>query len=368
MNKAIKEITVFRRQIPLVSPYVLSFTTVKEIVTFVTVVKLEDDSEGIGESVPLPGYSEDTEQSILSTLGNALELADLHDTSSFLEKCRALPDSSAFAISSLSTAVEHAIEMIDRPRKLKIPLLAPLSSTINKRQLLENSRNLREAGFTVLKLKVGTDIFKDMESVECILSNVVDDSFKLRIDANQGYSFAEASQLFALVSESRNLQHIECVEQPLSIDNWTEHALLMKLFPNVPLMLDESIFNSKDIERAAEIGAKLVKLKLFKHAGLTEVKKLADYASTLDLEVVIGNGVSTDIGNLFEAFAYTRSKFLGASEGNGFCKIEAKCLENPPELQHGFLVWESKECSCNPIQLSTEFFANASKVLSYSRQ
>ena len=68
----------------------------------------------------------------------------------------------------------------------------------------------------------------------------------------------------------------------------------------VPIVLDESIYNEADIVRAARIGAYGVKLKLMKNFGIAETLSLARQARHLGLIVVFGNGVATDIGNLGE--------------------------------------------------------------------
>ena len=94
-------------------------------------------------------------------------------------------------------------------------------------------------------------------------------------------------------------------------------------FP-VPIMIDESIYGLEDIKKAKEIGAKYIKLKLCKFGGLKILEAALDYAKTLGLHVVFGNGVATDIANYYELNFYkkNKNKIFGATESVGFQKIK----------------------------------------------
>ena len=109
----------------------------------------------------------------------------------------------------------------------------------------------------------------------------------------------------------------------------------------VPLMLDESIYDEGDVERAAEVGASLVKLKLFKHDGIGHVVSMARRARSCGLGVVLGNGVATDVGNVAEAWAREQEPelFTGAGEGNGFVKLRRGMLRCPPRVEAGAMCW-----------------------------
>ena len=77
------------------------------------------------------------------------------------------------------------------------------------------------------------------------------------------------------------------------------------------------------MKRAAEVGARGIKLKLVKNLGPTETVRLANFARELGLLVVFGNGVATDVGNLAEflVLASAPDLFNAPSESSGCAKL-----------------------------------------------
>ncbi len=115
--------------------------------------------------------------------------------------------------------------------------------------------------------------------------------------------------------------------------------------PGFRFMLDESICDLDDLSRAADIGVQFVKLKLYKHAGISHTLQLAQEANRLGLRVVFGNGVSTDVGNMAEALLWScrPELFHGAFEGNGFAKLQRTVLDNPPIVADGCFQWSGSK-------------------------
>ena len=138
-----------------------------------------------------------------------------------------------------------------------------------------------------------------------------------------------------------NNRYIEYVEQPLDINAWDDCEKLLRQ-SEIAIMLDESISNEDDIRLAAKIGVSHIKLKLFKHGGISETGNLALIAKKLGLKVILGNGVSTDIGNIAEAYIYNmfRSQFEKTTEANGFTKCVFSLTNNPPKLTGNKLMWK----------------------------
>jgi L-alanine-DL-glutamate epimerase-like enolase superfamily enzyme len=120
------------------------------------------------------------------------------------------------------------------------------------------------------------------------------------------------------------LEFTELVEQPLPAVAWDEMKTLAAA-SRVPLMLDESIQRREDAERARETGCAWIKLKLCKQGGSLELIDLAEYARHVGLDVILGNGVATDIVNVLELDVCRRRPdlFRRASESNGFAKLRA---------------------------------------------
>ena len=108
-------------------------------------------------------------------------------------------------------------------------------------------------------------------------------------------------------------------------------------------MLDESIYTVNDVNRAAQVGCQWIKLKLCKQGGIDELLQLAKHAKSIGLKVVIGNGVATDVSNLLELWVYDRYRHLfdGASESNGFAKLQQPLVHTTLSVESGCAVWSS---------------------------
>jgi L-alanine-DL-glutamate epimerase-like enolase superfamily enzyme len=111
------------------------------------------------------------------------------------------------------------------------------------------------------------------------------------------------------------------LEQPCHAGDWDSLEAVSKV-TCVPLMLDESIYNETDIERAASIGASFVKLKLMKSISLTRLVRGLALIRELGMEPVLGNGVASDIGCWMEA-CVARTHISNAGEMNGFLRQSA---------------------------------------------
>lgn len=333
----LKNVQVHALEIPLKEPYELSFGTIREIQSCVFEVALENGRHAIAEAVALPGYGSETATEVLESMMDVAP--DLSGLSA--AEARSLTESrlgkDAFGRSAILTAIDLATAAFVPPKHVRIPLAAAITSG-NPDKMVTESRLLIQKGYSTIKVKIGADVAADIAGARRLLSELAGSAL-FRFDANKGYYYAQAER-FLLSLDRPGRESVDLVEQPLPVDQWEETARLAGLSP-VPIMLDESIYDADDICHAAQINVHLVKLKLFKHAGVTDVINLARVANSLGLGVILGNGVSTDIGNLIEAWVYTAPgiSFHGASEGNGFTKLSRQFLANPPREEGGHLIW-----------------------------
>lgn len=346
---------IFFAEIPLTTPYELSFVTVRKVESIVVRIELENGEIGYGEAVPLTGYSSETKDGLLKDISSVLpELIGLDSKMIETFLLKRLPHS-AFAVSALLVAKEMALGEITWPDSLEVPLLAPVSVTPKVETAINKAMDFYLEGFKTIKLKVGRNITNDCATVKFLLDELPDDTY-LRVDVNQAYKETEANQLLTEILNHPRWHLLELVEQPFGIDEWLLFERLVERFPDIPLMLDESILDDDDVYRAAGVGAKFVKLKLYKHKGMHGLIELARQAKDLDMQVVLGNGVSTDIGNLFEAVAFSeKGLFSGASEGNGFVKLKQNSLINPLTVEKGMLCWKN-DLSSHPCKVNHKIY------------
>lgn len=317
-------------KLPLLTPYKVSLMTMKEFDPFI--VELFDDrgNVGFGEALIAPGYTSETIEGSWAHCDHLLqEIVGL-----------AVDDAAAVVTPQIpagvgaASAVLAAIDMLAghpilaAAESFSVPLLAPLHAS--QEPALESEIEARLAdGFRTLKVKVGFAWKEDLERVRFIQS-CLRGRASLRLDANQGFSVADG-RAFATALDP---QGIELFEQPCHMDDWDGNAEVAAV-STVPIMLDESIYDVADIDRASAIeGVGFVKLKLKKIGSLEMLENALRRIRSHGLVPVLGDGVSAEIGCWMEA-CVARSTIDNAGEMNGFLKTRESLFETPLVFESG---------------------------------
>ncbi|MBW2149450.1 MAG: hypothetical protein JRI22_20835 [Deltaproteobacteria bacterium] len=302
----------------------------------------------MGEITPLPGYGPETPESVVRNL-HRLEKAMGDWKGPFLSFVRDLWWDAPFTASGIACAYETWLEDIETayflPLEKSIPLVA-LCEGNTAEECYRRAVELVEQGFRTLKMKIGIRGPSEEIGLVRAASKGAGLLCKLRLDANQALSMADAMFICGKIED---LENLELLEQPFKPDRWKEHEQLA-LFTSVPIMLDESIWNEDDVRRASDCGAYFVKLKLCKHLGMAGSRRLADYAESLGLAVVYGNGVQTSLGNHLEARIFLEKDLTRASESNGFLKPQYQPFDKGLKVEGGMLISKGLKCSHLPLQ------------------
>jgi o-succinylbenzoate synthase len=288
---------------------------------------------GWGEACPVLGYSPESPQQawhwMTQTLPTLLSLSEDAFKAQMFASMKQYP----FVVSAFYEAYSDLLrESHFYPNET---LLVPLIGTVNSLDPDEAPKmalELINRGYKTLKVKVGYEPESDAQRVNNIM-HAIEDKAKVRMDANQGYSLSEAIQFARRVS----LASVEYFEQPLHAMAWDDFSTLVTEQP-LPIMLDESIYGDEDIERASDIGGiAALKLKMSKSGGPQALAKQVQQCQQLGFDVVIGNGVATDLGCYHEGALYHHLKLTSAAEMNGFLKITERLLAPTMTIQNGNL-------------------------------
>ncbi|HEY6780732.1 MAG TPA: dipeptide epimerase, partial [Thermoleophilaceae bacterium] len=166
------------------------------------------------------------------------------------------------------------------------PVAPPTSFTIaiaNIEQTRERTR--RAAGFRALKLKLGGP--EDLERLRAVreLTDV-----PLRVDANEGWTLETAWELMPELIELG----VELIEQPFPAADLDSLAALCELRARPPIVLDESCHDLGDVADAARY-ADAINVKLAKAGGLREAVRMIHAARALDLRVMLGCMVESQL-------------------------------------------------------------------------
>lgn len=330
----------WRLALPLVRPYKLSFGPVAVFDTVFVRATLDDGRCGWGEATLLTGYTDETIDDTWACLTHLLQM--LRDTTVPERTARLGGLLAAFdgRRPFLATALRTAFEMAQgsallRPHAagpLRVPILGLLQGD-TPHALTAEAQALIDSGYTTLKVKVGLgDARTDARTVQWA-QHAVAGRATLRLDANQGYSVAQAIEFVRLVDPVG----IELFEQPCAAGDWAAHAAVAEVARDrgLPLMLDESIYSLHEIERTAREGsAAFVKVKLMKFESLARLDAALARIAELGLRPVLGNGVANELGCWMEACVATRH-LSNAGEMNGFLKPRQRLFTEPLALRDG---------------------------------
>src|SRR5699024_1238629 len=103
-------------------------------------------------------------------------------------------------------------------------------------------------GFSCIKLKIGAlDFQKELDLLAFIRSHFSKDQIELRVDANGGFTAAEALQKLNILSAF----DLHSIEQPIKQKQWEDMSALCEETP-LPIALDEEligVFHQKDKDR-----------------------------------------------------------------------------------------------------------------------
>lgn len=335
-DTVVERVDVHLLRVPLIRPYRLAFGDVVAFDTLLVELTDTHGRTGFGEATVLTGY---TEENIAGTWTLARQLADeLVDATgdAFATRIEDIRAAAPFTATSFMTA----FEMLERSPALafaeamRVPILALLHAS-DDRQVAEEFEVLLCGGYRTVKVKVGIAGEDDLARVRHI-QKVVAGRARIRIDANQAYGGEQAAAFLAALDP----QDIELFEQPCAAGDWRAHAIAARA-SRVPLMLDESIYDLDDIERAAaESVAAFIKVKLMKFCSLAKLTEAIRRIRELGMQPVLGNGVACDPGCWMEACIAARH-IDNAGEMNGYLKASGSLLANPPRFERGDMLIEA---------------------------
>ena len=147
-------------------------------------------------------------------------------------------------------------------------------------------KKIDENPWPVYKIKLGTP--EDIKIIRAIREKT---KARIRVDANAGWSMADALQLIVHLKEL----DVELIEQPLHKDDWESMKTLYNK-SEVPLIADESCVAENDVEKCRGYFHG-INIKLTKCGGITPALRMIKNARIFNLQVMIGCMNETTIGS-----------------------------------------------------------------------
>jgi len=156
--------------------------------------------------------------------------------------------------------------------------------------MAEKAGAFKLLGANILKVKLGKNATEDVERIKQIRRAVGPD-LKIRVDANQGWSYDDA--IFALKAIGE--YDIEFCEQPMrsGYDDLLPH--LMQHSP-VKIMADESVYDHHDARKQINSGScHYINIKMAKSGGIFEAKQIHDLAAERGIACMMGGMLESRI-------------------------------------------------------------------------
>jgi L-alanine-DL-glutamate epimerase-like enolase superfamily enzyme len=335
VSAALDRIEIHRLRVPLVVPYRLAFGPIKHFDTILVEIVDRNGCEGVGEATVLTGYTDET---IDGAWRAACEFADTlagaepRDVDRDIAR---LGERYPFTATAFGTALDmlRAHPALEERERVSVPLVGLLNAD-SEPAISTEVDALLATGFRTIKMKVGFDAERDAKRVR-IIQHVVGNRARIRLDANQGYT-AEQGVAFVRALDPAG---IELFEQPCAAGDWDANLAVARAAA-VPMMLDESIYGTPDIERASELrAASYIKVKLMKLVTIDRLEAAIARIRALGMKPVLGNGVACDVGCWMEACVAART-IDNAGEMNGFLKSRDRLFAQPLRFEDGAIVLE----------------------------
>jgi len=297
----IKKIEVFRADIPLKTPFVISLGTITELNQIIVKVSDEYGRVGWGEAAAsrrILGEDSETVKSAIDLLAPQL----IGECPLRMEKLVGLMDKTIYGNTAAKAGLETALHdlvgyIIEEPIWKYLggaregSLETDYTVTIDEPSVMaEKAKGLVEEGFMTIKVKVGQDPEVDVLRLAKIREAVGRDT-ALRIDANQGWSRQEAVYALQKMEELE----IQFAEQPIKAGD-IDGLKFVRNKVNVPVMADETVHSPKDaIDVIKKDATDYINIKLMKAGGFWKAKKIAAIAEASEVKCMIGSMVGTDI-------------------------------------------------------------------------
>lgn len=270
---------------------------------FVQVIT-EDGIKGYGEASPAPSFMGESGYTIAAVITNHIKNVLVGEDIFNISRIHHIMDRQI----SHNTAAKAAIDIAIHDavgKSMKMPVYKLLGGRFRDEIQLAWSVGLQSIdasveeamlkfneGYKEIKVKVGTDINKDIKLLKQ-LRKLLGPDIPMRIDANQGFSPADA----VLLMKSIGCGVIGTFEQPVSKWNINGLKYVKEHADGVKIMADESVScltNCKDI--LSLNAADSFNIKVGKVGGLYRACQIAAVAEAAGLKACAGSNTELGIG------------------------------------------------------------------------
>ena len=301
-EELIKSIEVKPLKVKLRDPFIISLGRLDYADNVVVKITTSNGIVGFGECSPFRSIHGETAETCLA-VGKILSEVFIGKNASQIEELVGLMDKAIFGNTSVKSAFDIALYDI-ASQQSGVPLFEFLGGkndkliqtdytvSINKAEkMAEDAKKILDAGYPVIKVKLGGTANDDIHRMKLIRA-AVGNEIPIRIDANQGWSKEDAIFILSELS-SMNIQHCE---EPVLKHNFLDLPEI-KAASTIPVMADESCCDHLDAARLIKIKAcDLFNIKLGKSGGIFKALKILRLCEANNIDVQIGGFLESRLG------------------------------------------------------------------------
>ncbi|EHR60196.1 mandelate racemase/muconate lactonizing enzyme family protein [Saccharomonospora cyanea] len=275
---------------------------------------------GWGEATPIPAWTYETAESIVTTIDRYLAPAvlgragwDLDGVTGAFDRAinRGFTIGAPLAKAAVDTALHDLlgralgvpVGMLWGQRRRERLTLGWMVSGQTPAEVADHVTEGREAGYEAFKVKIGLHGERDDLAVVAAVREAAGDDAPLWVDANQGFSVDAALR----VSHELHRLGVTAFEQPLPANDIVGLRRLKDSSP-VPVALDESLRHPSDLATFVRLDAVDVAIaKVQRSGGLTLSRRLCSLAQDCGVRLMGSGLTDSDVGlaaslHLFGAF------------------------------------------------------------------
>ena len=302
MIDVIERIELIPLRIKLSKPFVISLGRIEYAENLVVRMVSSSGLEGIGECCPFRTINGESLETAL-VVGEYLKEALIGQDYLQMEQNISRMDQAIYGNRSVKSAFDIALH--DLCSKKAGKALYEFLGGTGKRELItdytvsigdpeemaESAREIISRGFPAVKVKVGGTPDLDRVRISRV-REAVPWEIPLRLDANQGWTAAEAIDILSGLDG----MNIEFCEEPIA--RWDFMNLPeVRQASQVPVMADESCCDHYDLQRLIRLNAcDYVNIKLGKSGGLHTALKMVRIAEQAGMKVQVGGFVESRLG------------------------------------------------------------------------
>lgn len=292
----ITEVRIGRISVPLRVPFKTALRRVDSVEDVIVEIHTDTGAVGYGEAPPTGVITGDTTGAIIGALKDHIiktiigrDVDDFEALTDSVQKCIIHNSSAKAAVDMALWDLYGQLYNIPVYKLLggsKDKIVTDITISVNSpEEMARDAITAINRGYDTLKVKVGVNPKLDVERLYAI-RNAIGSRAKLRIDANQAWKPQEAVRILNQMQEQG--LDIELVEQPV-IAHDIEGLKYVTERSYVPVLADESVFSPLDAMKIIQSGAAdLINIKLMKCGGITPALKIADAASIMGVECMLG--------------------------------------------------------------------------------